>query len=103
MPLVADTGKLKAGDKTLGHNFDPRSGTFRTDQIGSFHSFTKVAESTAVSLIGEARIPKRNKAVCAAILDLYRAGDLNVSFEILAEHTVDQNGVTVIDAADGNE
>lgn len=56
-----------------------------------------------VSLIGEARINKRNPAVCSAVEELYALGKLNFSFEIEAEHVEEKDGVQVIDAMDGNE
>lgn len=77
---------------------------FLTDQIGAFHSFQKVNdECGVVSLIGEARIAKRNRQVCTAITELFDRGALNVSFEILAANTRQEDGITVIDAEDGNE
>ena len=39
---------------------DPLSGEFESEQIGSFFSFAKATDEFGVSLIGEARIPKRN-------------------------------------------
>lgn len=104
IPLCADTRKLKNGDLGhLGHMLDKQTGTFLTEQIGAFARFEKVQDEYGISLLGEARIAKRNEKVCAAILELYEAGNLNFSFEILAQHTKTDNGVTVIDAAEGNE
>ena len=56
-----------------------------------------------VSLIGEARIPKRNPRLCETILSMYQAGTLSFSFEILASEMTETDGVMVIDAAEGNE
>lgn len=104
IPLCADTRKLKNGDhKHLGHMLDKQTGTFLTEQIGAFSRFEKVQDEYGISLVGEARIAKRNKKVCSAILDLYKAGNLNFSFEILAQRVETTNGVTIIDAAEGNE
>ncbi len=104
IPLCADTQKLKDGDhKRMGHMLDQRTGTFLSEQIGAFSTFTKVEDEFGVSLIGEARIAKRNEKVCAAILELFDAGDLNFSFEILASEISEKDGVTVIDAGEHNE
>lgn len=56
-----------------------------------------------MSLIGEARIPKRDGAVCGTLLRMYAEGKLNFSFEILAEQIEERDGLQVIDAAEGNE
>lgn len=104
IPLCVDTKRLKNGDtKHLGHMLDKRTGQFLSEQIGAFSHFEKVADEYGVSLIGEARIAKRNKKVCAAIQSLYEAQQLNFSFEILAQEVTEQEGIKVIDAAEGNE
>lgn len=82
---------------------DPLSGEFESEQIGSFYSFAKAIDEFGVSLIGEARIPKRNQALCETLLKLYERRELNFSFEIMVESMEEQNGTWVIDAADGNE
>ena len=71
---------------------DGETGKFESEQIGSFFSFAKANDQFGASLIGEARIPKRDPALCETILGMYEAGRLSFSFEIL-----------VIDAAEGNE
>lgn len=104
LPLFADTKKLAAGEtRTLGHNYDPARGTFATQQIGAFSTFQKVTDEHGVSLIGQARISKRNPEICEAVQTLYDLGMLNVSFEIAAGTQRHENGVTIIDAEDGNE
>lgn len=83
IPLCADTGKLLNGDYNgLGHMLDSRTGRFLSDQIGSFYNFEKVSDEYGVSLIGEARIAKRNVEICNAINELFEAGKLNFSFEL---------------------
>ena len=104
LPLCVDTQKLIAGDTgTLGHNFDAATGTFRTEQIGAFHTYEKVTDATGTSLIGEARIAKRNRRVCAALIELFEQDALSVSFEIMAQQMRIENGITIIDAGEGNE
>ena len=53
---------------------DPLSGEFESEQIGSFFSFAKAVDEFGVSLIGEARIPKRNPVLCETIQALYQKG-----------------------------
>lgn len=78
-------------------------GEFQSEQIGSFFSFAKASDEFGVSLIGEARIPKRSAQLCETILRMYEAGTLSFSFEIMASVMSERDGVMVIDAAEGNE
>lgn len=55
-----------------------------------------------MSLIGEARVAKRNKEVCEALETMYAEGNLNFSFEITAAQTFVKDGITYVDAAEGN-
>lgn len=83
---------------------DVQSGKFGSEQIGSFFAFYKAIDEQGVaSLIGEARIPKRQPELCETILGMYEAGTLSFSFEIAVSSMTDQSGVMVIDAAEGNE
>lgn len=79
------------------------NGAFESEQIGSFFSFAKASDEFGVSLIGEARIPKRNPRLCETIMRMYQAGTLSFSFEILASEIAETDGMLVIDAAEGNE
>lgn len=90
-------------DKGLTHMLDPLSGEFESEQIGSFFSFAKATDEFGVSLIGEARIPKRNQVLCETLLKMYERRELNFSFEILVNAMEERNGVWVIDAAEDNE
>jgi len=102
-PLQADISKMERKDYGgLGHMYNPNTGTFLTQQIGSFYSFEKVADEYGISLIGEARISKRRKEVCEALVELYEANNLKFSFEILAGKVESQNGVDIIDVSDSN-
>lgn len=104
-PLYVDEeGLLSKNYHHLGHNYNPRTGEFKTDQIGGFSSFRKVVDEFGVSLYGEARIPKREADICAAICEMYASGMLNFSFEItyVPEGVVMDNGVFLIDAYPGN-
>ena len=82
---------------------DMETGLFESEQIGSFFSFAKAQDEFGVSLIGEARIPKRNPVLCETIQALYQKGRLNFSFEILVNRLKEMNGVCLIDAEEGNE
>lgn len=87
----------------LTHRLNKTSGIFESEQIGSFFSFAKEVDNGVISLLGEARIPKRNPKLCETLWKLYEAGALNFSFEILVGNANHQNGITLIDAAEGNE
>lgn len=76
---------------------------FKSEQIGSFFSFAKANDEFGVSLIGEARIPKRDERLCETIQQMYVTGRLAFSFEIMATVISEVDGVMVIDAAEGNE
>lgn len=103
MPLCADTQKLIRGDhRGLTHMYDAKQGKFLAPMIGAFYSIRKQEDEHGVSLIGTARINKRDENVTAAIQELYDAGALKFSFEIRAAQAEEVNGVTVIDAAEGN-
>ncbi|MBQ3478418.1 MAG: hypothetical protein IJH25_09615 [Clostridia bacterium] len=82
---------------------DPLSGEFESEQIGSFFSFTKAADEFGVSLIGAARTPKRNQALCETRQRMYERRELNFSSEIIVNAMEEREGVWVIDAVEGNE
>lgn len=82
---------------------DSHTGQFQGEQIGSFFSFARATDEFGVSLIGEARIPKRDLRLCETILRMYEAGTLAFSFEIEVACLAEVDGMTVIDAAEGNE
>lgn len=82
---------------------DRESGQFQSKQIGSFFSFAKATDEFGASLIGEARIPKRDPRLCDTLLRMYQAGTLAFSFEIQVSEITEADGVAVIDAAEGNE
>lgn len=82
---------------------DRESGQFQSEQIGSFFSFAKATDEFGASLIGEARIPKRDPRLCETLLRMYQAGTLAFSFEIQVSEITEADGVAMIDAAEGNE
>lgn len=103
MPLCADTQKLVRGDhRGLTHMYDAKQGKFLAPMIGAFYSIRKQEDEHGVSLIGTARINKRDDKVTQAIQDLYDAGALKFSFEIRAAQVEEKDGVTIVDAAEGN-
>lgn len=80
------------------------TGTFGTTQVGAMLNFRKVNDEYGISLIGEARIPKREHVICERVIELYEQGELNFSFEIryTEDHIIKKDGVTYIDAAEHN-
>lgn len=105
LPLYVDINRLRARDyRNLGHMYNPGTGRFDSTQIGSLCRFWKENDEYGVSLMGEARIPKREFDVCQCVLELYNIAALNFSFEIkyMPENTVMIEGVRYVDAADTN-
>lgn len=50
LPLYADTKRLRSRDYgSLDHQYDPYSGEFLTDEIGSFTAFEKAEDEFGVS------------------------------------------------------
>lgn len=80
------------------------TGSFGTTQVGGMLNFRKVNDEYGVSLIGEARFPKRERVICERIIELYEMGGLNFSFEIkyTEDHVVKEDGVMYIDVAEHN-
>lgn len=104
MPLCADVPKLKKKDyRGLTHLYDKATHTFMADRVGGFYDFEKVEDEFGISLIGYARIDKRNDLICEAIEELYANDALHFSFEISAGSLIEVDGVTVVDAHPDNE
>lgn len=55
-----------------------------------------------ISLLGKARVPKRNPKIVEAIKAIYDAQNLNFSFEIQASELKIENGITCVDASENN-
>lgn len=104
LPLLADVRKINRGDyrRGLGHMYDEQTGQFLTEQIGSFYDFDVSTEGDVVSLIGKARVYKRNDKVTLAIKNLYAEGNLSFSFELEAGETRVENGVLWVDKSELN-
>lgn len=104
IPLCADVERIKRGDLgNLGHMYDARTGEFKSQIIGAFHSFSKEITDDGCALIGEARVMKRNKEVCEALAELFDKGELNFSFEVTAgDYTEDEFGTIIIDVSEKN-
>lgn len=105
LPLYVDVDRLRARDyRSLGHMYNRNTGKFNTTQIGGFFAFKKVYDEYGVSLMGEARIPKREAEICQGIMELYALGILNFSFEIkyVKSDTIIENGVQYVDASENN-
>lgn len=102
LPLVVDTKMLYAHGQ-LGHKYDPRTDTFDTTIIGAFYKFEKKVEADIVSLVGYARISKRDQETCNAVAELFAENKLKFSFEIACHNVAEQDdGTCLIDADVGN-
>lgn len=106
LPIYVDVSALlERRYNQLGHNYDPETGRFNTEQVGSLVDFTmSVNDAGVVSLYAEARIPKRESEICERLQELYVMGGLNVSFEVKYNpaNTFVKDGVRFVDAGDGN-
>ena len=101
-PLYADIRGLIAS-KTIGHMYNKRTGEFYSTQIGAFYHFEKEVDGDNAHLVGYARVPKRNKALCKALSDLFTDNALKFSFEVnCSVYEEDEDGTMVIDANPGN-
>ena len=105
LPLYGDIQRLKARDyRGLTHMQNRITGSFGTTQVGGMRNFRKVNDEYGISLIGEARIPKREQVICERVIELYERGELNFSFEIryTEDHVINKDGILYIDAAEHN-
>ena len=104
MPLTADVGRLARGlDIGLTHMYNDETQEFKAPQIGSFYEVHRVEDEHGVSLVGTARISKRDANVTNKLIEMYNMGRLKFSFEIWASELYEEDGVTVVDAAPGNQ
>lgn len=103
-PLVVDKLRLESGQyNRLTHMQDERTGSFCSQQIGSFIAFEVLKEADGETvLVGTARVEKRFERACAAIQQLYEMDMLRVSFEITAAVYQQLEEELIIDAAEGN-
>ena len=97
-PLYADIRGLIA-NKTVGHMYNARTGQFHSTQIGAFYHFEKETDGDNTYLLGYARVPKRNKALCKVLSDLFTDNALKFSFEVnCGVYEQEADGTMVIDA-----
>lgn len=97
-PLYADIRGLLA-NKTVGHMYNKRTGEFHSTQIGAFYHFEKEVDGDNTHLLGYARVPKRNKALCKVLSDLFTDNALKFSFELnCGTYTKEADGTMLIDA-----
>lgn len=96
-PLYADIRGLIAS-RTVGHMYNKRTGEFHSTQIGAFYRFEKEVDGDNAYLVGYARVPKRNKALCKSLSDLFTDNALKFSFELnCGVYEQDEDGTMVID------
>lgn len=97
-PLYADIRGLIA-NRTVGHMYNARTGEFHSTQIGAFYRFEKELDGDNAYLVGYARVPKRNKALCKALSDLFTDNALKFSFEVnCGVYAKEEDGTMLIDA-----
>ena len=97
-PLYADIRGLIA-NKTVGHMYNKKTGQFHSTQIGAFYHFEKEVDGNNTHLLGYARVPKRNKALCKVLSDLFTDNALKFSFEVnCGAYSEEDDGTMVIDA-----
>lgn len=104
LPLYADKKALISGNyNRLGHLYDIKTGEFHSAQIGSFYKFEKQSIKDGCALIGYARIPKRNKKLSKAILELFSENALKFSFEVtVGEYEELDDNTILIDVSENN-
>lgn len=95
LPLFCDLDKLRSRG-VLSHNYNARTDEFGTSQIGSFTSFSKMELDGVVYLIGTAKVSKRNSYIVDALEELAKKEELKFSYEVVAEATVNVDGVEYI-------
>lgn len=95
LPLFCDLDKLRSRG-VLSHNYNARTDEFGTSQIGSFTSFSKMELDGVVYLIGTAKVSKRNSYIIDALEELAKKEELKFSYEVVAEATVNVDGVEYI-------
>ena len=97
-PLYADIRGLLA-NRTVGHMYNARTGEFHSTQIGAFYHFEKEVDGDNTHLLGYARVPKRNKALCKVLSDLFTDNALKFSFEVnCGVYEEESDGTMIIDA-----
>ena len=102
IPLCADVRGL-LNDRTIGHMYNRATGEFMSTIVGSMIHFEKEVADGNVSLIINARIMKRYKAVCSAIVNLFSENRLKFSFEITCgDYQELEDGTLLIDASENN-
>ena len=102
IPLCADVRGL-LNDRTIGHMYNKATGEFLSAIVGSIIHFEKEVVDGNASLIINARIMKRYKAVCSAVAKLFAEGRLKFSFEIAcSDYTELEDGTMLIDASENN-
>lgn len=101
-PLYADIRGLLA-NKTVGHMYNARTGEFYSTQIGAFYHFEKEVDGDNAYLLGYARVPKRNKALCKVLGELFADNALKFSFEVnCGAYSEEADGTLLIDADERN-
>lgn len=105
LPLYVDINRLRVKDyRSLGHMYNRLTNRFMSTQIGGMRAFRKVSDEYGISLMGEARIPKREVEVCQCVMEQYGMSAQNFSFEIkyARSDTISKDGVTFVDASENN-
>lgn len=102
IPLMCDINSL-LNNEPLTHLLDRTTGTFGTQQIGSFISFDFIEEDNICSLIGTVRISKRYKNVVEKLLEIQKIEGLKFSYEIDAKEVVEIGDISYVTESPSNE
>lgn len=102
-PLTVDRESLENGDyEGLTHLFDPISNQLKTDPIGVIvETWSEKDEDGVLLLYATAKIWKRFRETCMAIMELYSSENLRFSCEVLVEES-SNNGDGTYDIVKGD-
>lgn len=106
LPFYADVKNLLAGNyDQLGHLYNRVKKTFGTNIIGAISEFYSDTDANGVvSLYGKIKVPKRDRDIVFALVDLYEMGRFAVSVELSYDprEVVVRDGGKFIDASENS-
>lgn len=101
LPLMCDVDSLMV-DGDLTHLYDRTTDSFGTRQVGSFIGFGLHEENGACSLLGTARVPRRDVDIVSRLMALQERGELKFSYEIRTCDVVELDGVKYVTGSPDN-
>jgi hypothetical protein len=103
IPLMAETSKLEKGKyDNLTHAYNPKTGQFKSQMIGSFVDFTTNMNGEVLELLGECRVPKRFEQTTIALQELFDESLLQFSYEISVGEYTSTDGIKFVDKSPKN-